>query len=178
MLWSPHHRAPHTPECDRQTSKVLRRSAREITSGAHHGVNLLASFQTSLNWNIGVNKAGHCLINTSPIKQSNGEQFRATGTSQYPAAMDRALVVAFLETLVTTPTTCPYKGWGAQVQQPRQDGQGKYDRTERRQKLWRRSRGGGVRSVHESRACRGKTIPEEPGKAPASLLQRSASWHP
>ncbi len=93
-------------------------------AGVHHGLNLLASFQTSLNWNIGVNEAGHCLINTSPIKQSNDEQFRATGTSQYPAAMDRALVVAFLETLVTTPTTSPYKGWGAQVQQPRQDGQG------------------------------------------------------
>ena len=76
-------------------------------AGVHHGVNLRASFQTSLNCNIGVNKAGQCLLNTSPIKQSNDEQFRATGTSQYPAAMDRALVVAFLETLVTAPTTCP-----------------------------------------------------------------------
>lgn len=42
-----------------------------------------------------------CVISSTLAKKSNKEQFRITGTSQYPAAMDRALAMAFLETFLT-----------------------------------------------------------------------------
>ena len=41
-----------------------------------------------------------CVISSTLAKKSNKEQFRTTGTSQYPAAMDRALAMAFLETFL------------------------------------------------------------------------------
>ena len=55
-----------------------------------------------------------CVISDTLAKKSNSEQFRTTGTSQYPAAMDRALAMALLETFLTdymTTTTCPHR-WG------------------------------------------------------------------